>query len=318
MMDTGAGADSKSPPKRPKRVTAVKRAFASLPLWLRVAAAAYAVVALFGLAYLVVSLSWGGLSLGATATVAGLIAAPLALGLIWPRLTGFKAFGIEVSLTQVTVQPDTNLAAVTAVPDLGSGRPDLVKQMEAILQSGIELLEVDLRDGSYWWSTRLYLLAALAQDMSDIRAFVFLSGGADRRFVGMAVPALVRRALAAQTPELETTYLDVARAAPMAPATSRVQQIVFSWTARSFGSPAVPEGDFASRVSPEALSAALATIGRRLDTSSVDWPGYATPQMMRALVREFDGEYVAVLRCGSLDRIVNRHALAVKIAAGVA
>jgi hypothetical protein len=274
---------------------------------------------LFGLAYLVVSMSWGGLSSGATATVAGLIAAPLALGLMWPRLTGFKAFGIEVSLAQVTVQPDTKLAAAITSRDIGSAAPHLLQQMEAIVQPGIELLEVDLRDGSYWWSTRLYLLAALAQDMSDVRAFVFVSGGADRRFVGMAMPSIVRRALAAQTPELETTYLDVARAVLMAEATSPVYQIVYSWLDRRYGPQAtVLERDFASHISPEALSAALATIGRRLDTDSVDWPGYAAPRIVRALIREFNGEYVALLRWGSLDRIVNRRALAAEIAAGVA
>jgi hypothetical protein len=58
----------------------------------------------FGLAYLVASLSWSGLSSGATATVAGLIAAPLALGLVWSRLTGFKAFGIEVM-----IRPDSQI-----------------------------------------------------------------------------------------------------------------------------------------------------------------------------------------------------------------
>jgi hypothetical protein len=315
-MDEVAGASPEPSLKRASRVVAAKRAFSAMPLWLRVAAAAYAVLALFGLAYLVVSVSWGGLSSGTTAVVAGLIVAPLALGLIWPRLTGFKAFGIEVSLTQVTVQLDTKLAAAIMSPALGSGEPHLVKQTVAILQPGIELLEVDLRDGSSWWSTRLYLLAALAQDMSNVRAFVFVSG---RRFVGMTMPAVIRRALATETPELETTYFDVARPAPMAPATSRVEQIVYAWTARSFGPQAtVPERDFASRISPGALSAALATIGRRLDTDSVDWPGYAAPQIVRALIRDFDGEYVALLRSGSLDRIVNRHALAVKIAAGVA
>jgi hypothetical protein len=300
--------------RRPGWVAAPKRALASAPPWLRVAGAAYAVVALFGLAYLVVSVTWSDLSSGATATVAGLIAAPVALGLIWPRLTALQAFGIQVSLTPVTVQLDTKLAAAIMSPDIGSRAPDLVKQMEAIVQPGTELLEVNLRDGSYWWSTRLYLLAALAHDMSDIHAFVFVRGGADRRFVGMAPPADVRRALAKQTPELETTYLAVAQKAP---AESRVPGIVLSWTARSFGPKDEPERDFASRVSPEELNAALARIERHLNSDSVDWPGYAGAKLIRALVREFSGEYVALLRCDSLDRMVNRHALAVEIAAGV-
>jgi hypothetical protein len=308
-----------SEPVREQRgwAVAARRAIASLPLWLRVAAAAYTVVALFGLAYVVVSVAWGDLSSSATAAVAGLIAVPLALGLLWPRLTGFAAFGIEVTLAQVTVQPDTELAAAITSRDLGSRDQELVKQMEAITAPEVELLEIDLRDGSYWWSTRLYLLAALAQDLSEVRALIFLADGLDRRFIGIAPPSTVRRALAAQTPELETTYLDVARGAPVEDARLRVSQIVNSWTARSFGPQAtVDEGDFATRVSPEALHAAIEAIGRRLNTDSIDWPGYVKPPIVRALIRDFDGEYVALLRAGSFDRVINRRALAAEIAAG--
>src|SRR5215472_15275238 len=172
---------SETPRERRRRIHVVRRAFASLPPWLRVALAAYGVVAVFGLAYAIVFLGWRGLSSNATVAVAAFIAAPLALGLLWPRLTGFKAFGLEVSLAQVTVHLDTKLAAVIASPDLGSKAPHLVAQMEAILKPEVELVEIDLRDGSYWFSTRLYLLAALAHDLSDVRAFVFMNGGAARR-----------------------------------------------------------------------------------------------------------------------------------------
>jgi len=98
--------------------------------------------------------------------------------------------------------------------------------------------------------------------------------------------------------------------------TPGIADIVFSWTARDFGAQA--ECEFASRVSPDALSDAIRAIGRRLDTDSVDWPGYTEPLVVRALVRDFDGEYVALLRAGGLDRVVNRCALAADIAAGAA
>ncbi len=303
-------------PKHRRRLHAIEGALLALPLWLRAAAAAYAVVALFGLAYLVVSQTWGSLSSEATIWVAALIAAPLALGLLWPRLSGLKAFGFEVSITQVTVQPNPKLATAIMSRDLGSREPDLVRQMAAITEPNVELLEVDLRDGTYWWSTRLFLLAALAHDLSDVRAFAFTSGGADRRFVGIITPVALRRAFGAQTPELEARYLEVARPATTADPSSRVESIVYAWTARTFGEqPEVDEADFASRVSPESLRAALAEIGQELGNCSIDWPGYEKPQMLRALVRDFDGEYVALLRSGSLDRIVNRLALSVSLAA---
>jgi len=261
----------------------VRDALASLPSWARVALAGYGVVAVFGLAYLVVSL---------------------------PRLAGFKAFGLEFSLTQVTVQLDTRLAVAITTPDLGSANPELVAQVTALLDPRIELVEVDLRDGSYWWSTRLFLLAALAQDMSDVRAFVFLSGGADRRFLGVAAPAIVRRALATQTPELEQIYHEVAGAAPVDDARMRVEQVVFMWTGRSFGpNHVLAEGDFASRISPEKLNSALHAVGRSLDTASIEWSGYTEDRIVRGLIHDFTGDYVALLRVGSLDRIVKRRAL---------
>ena len=284
-------------------------ALVSLPSWARVTLAAYGVVAVFGLAYLIVSLAWSGLSSAETAAVAALIALPLALGLLWPRLTGFKAFGLEVSLAQVTVQPDTRLAVAITAPDLGSAKPELVAQVTALLDPQIELVEIDLRDGTYWWSTRLFLLAALAQDVSDVRAFVFLRGGIDRRFLGIAAPVTVRRGLAAQTPELEKTYHEVAKDAPVGDARQQVQQVVFSWTARSFGAAQMPEGDFTSRISPEKLNSALRRIGQSLDTASVEWSGYTEDRIVRGLLHDFNGDYVALLRAGSLDYIVKRRAL---------
>lgn len=199
---------------------------------------------------------------------------------------------------------------------MGSANQGLVEQMKAIVEPGVELLEIDLRDGVYWWSTRLYLLAAPAQELSDVRAFVFVRGE-DRQFVGMAPPALVRCALATQTPELEGTYLDSVRHAPLLDPTS-VSSIVYAWTGRLFGPSQMPEGDFASRVSPTTLRAALGGIRRPLNDDSIEWPGYAAPHIVRALVRDFGGEYVALLRQGSLDRVVNRLTLAAEIAARVA
>jgi len=50
-----------------------------------------------------------------------------------------------------------------------------------------------------WWSTRLYLMAALTERLTDVRQLVFTDGG---RFAGMASPASVRQALCAAFPEL--------------------------------------------------------------------------------------------------------------------
>lgn len=106
----------------------------------------------------------------------------------------------------------------------------------------------------------------------------------------------------------------------MSAAPARVEQIVVSWTLTDdFGMDRdQPEGDFASRVSATGLSADLGAIGSPLSTDSVDWPGYASRPLVRSLTRDFSGKYVALLRMGSLDRVVNRAAITADIAASVA
>jgi hypothetical protein len=59
------------------------------------------------------------------------------------------------------------------------------------------LIEMGL--GDQWWSTRLYLLAALTQTLTGVRQFVFAHEG---RFMGMASPAAVRDGLCAAFHEL--------------------------------------------------------------------------------------------------------------------
>ncbi len=50
-----------------------------------------------------------------------------------------------------------------------------------------------------WWSTRLYLMAALTERLTDVRQLVFTDGG---RFAGMASPRSVREGLCAAFPQL--------------------------------------------------------------------------------------------------------------------
>lgn len=294
--------------KSTSKLDSAKRALAKVPSWLQVALVAYAVVAVFGLAYLVVSLAWDGLSSGSTAVVAGLVAAPLALGLLWPRLTGFGILGIELTLAQVTVQPDIDLAPAMMLGAMGSAPPEMIEQGKRLIEPEVELVEVNLGDGSHWWSTRLFLLAALAQDWSGVKAFAFVSGGCDRRFIGTATPGNVRRALAKQA-ELEKIYSDTVQSEPSAEPASVIENGVRNWV-QSFPN----ESGFARRVSPQTLDDALNAIRRPLASCSFEWPAYASPLLVRALILEAHGQYVALLCGGRLGCIVNRHQLATELA----
>lgn len=68
-----------------------------------VAAVGYLVVAIFGLTFLLVRSRWPALENSTVTTIAVLVAAPLAIALVWNRLTGVKVFGLEVSLAESSV-----------------------------------------------------------------------------------------------------------------------------------------------------------------------------------------------------------------------
>lgn len=55
-----------------------------------------------------------------------------------------------------------------------------------------------------WWDTRLHLAAALTSDFTGIRQFILLD--AESKYLTMAAPAEIRRALAKSAPHLESLY----------------------------------------------------------------------------------------------------------------
>lgn len=74
-----------------------------------------------------------------------------------------------------------------------------------------EVVTVDLGTGQNWWSTRLYLLAALADDLTSIGQFLFVTTSSDSRLgqygagavIGLATPSMVRDRLCREFPVLK-------------------------------------------------------------------------------------------------------------------
>jgi hypothetical protein len=83
-----------------------------------------------------------------------------------------------------------------------SGLPILT---EGLIKAGsTRLMTIDLQRNDYWWSTRLYGLATLAHEFTPAEWLMFVEDNG--KYVGMARPIHVRRALAAAQPELENDY----------------------------------------------------------------------------------------------------------------
>jgi hypothetical protein len=275
-------------------------------------AAGYAVVGLFAVAFAIVDAGWESLAIGTKAAIAALVAAPLALAMLWPRLSGFNAFGFEVSLAQASAKEARVPPAITEQQYL-SGDEEIQKLVERLVwRPDIRALEINLRDGNYWWPSRLFLVAAISADFSHVQAIAFVEGGEDRVFVGIATPAAVRSALATTFSSFEKEYADV-KAAPPDQALGWAPAIPQAFaTGRRFWFEGAdrPEEEL-PRVSPHRLQGWLQTVGAELDTACVEWRGISEPELVRALVTEFDGPVVPLVRSGlRLDLLVDRLELA--------
>jgi hypothetical protein len=270
----------------------------------------YAVVGIFIAAYAIVDAGWGSLAMSTKATIAAIAAAPLALGMLWPRLSGFKAFGFEVSLAQASAREVHVGGAITEEPYL-SGRFEITQLFKRLVdRPEVRALEINLRDGGYWWPSRLYLVAALSVDFSHVQAIAFVEGGKGRIFVGTATPAAVRSALAAAFPSFEDEYAAVKHgaAAGAARVLDNAAGIPETFAGRAFQLDGEPksEEEF-PRVSPQRLQEWLRAVGAELDTACVEWRGVSEPELVRALVTEFEGPVVPLVRGGlRLDRLVDR------------
>jgi hypothetical protein len=300
------------------------------PPILVVAAAGYAVIGLFALVYGIVRWGWPDLTQAFSVTIAALAAAPLALALLWNRLGGFKAFGFEIMLTPPSARMEPEVAEavgeITGDQAFNSSSLQYIvgRITQVIARPEQEVLELNLYDGKYWWSTRLFLLAALVEDYSQIQRLVFVEGGEKRTFVGMALPADVRRALATAWPVLEQAYQDIKLNPPAAPGTE-LSRIGFRWSEYNFkpSDQVTPEEDrrekeedLRVKVDTASLRKWLEATGKRLDRErdSVDWYGITRRYLVRSLLFQFDSPYVALLRQGRLDRIVSRLDLALRLA----
>jgi hypothetical protein len=127
---------------------------------------------------------------------------------------------------------------------------------DLVVGSGIE---IQLRHPTkpYWWSTRLFLIAALAQDYSRVHAFVFVDGEEDRHFLGLATPTNVRLGLGGRFPSLGDVY-ELLRAGvdQSMPATQQVEHMIKRWSMSTFAQDGKPvtEEDFKVGVNRLSLS----------------------------------------------------------------
>jgi hypothetical protein len=184
--------------------------------------------------------------------------------------------------------------------------PYLIDKITAL--GDAPLLKIDLQDGHYWWSTRLYALATLAHEYTSVEWLLFLNAGRD--YVGMVRPADLRRALAAAQPELEEDYrkAHVPLPAPGMNWNAHAGQVLEAMVSKFKARPGGEEsGKFF--VGSQWLSQNVPT----LSTTRVEWSGpfdpLATSQLLAA-----NTPFVPITEGGRLLKVIDKTGVAVELA----
>jgi hypothetical protein len=132
-------------------------------------------------------------------------------------------------------------------------------------------------------------------------------------FVETSTPAAVRSALAAAFPSFEKQYASVKEQIKLQSGrmvdNAALMSGSFAACKFSLSASDTAESEF-PRVSSHRLEGWLRDVGAALDTRCVEWRGISDPELVRALVKQFDGEFVALVRRLRLDFLVDRLELA--------
>jgi hypothetical protein len=278
----------------------------------RIAAAAYGVSVVFaigaGTARAV------GASVNSALIVGVLVAGPLVIALMGERITGFKLGGVEISLKEVTVAVETDFSG-TAMKIAESGpsaTPELLSTIESLMQNRSKLLRINLRDGNYWWSTRIFLVAALAQEYTEVEALIFVRSYEERIFVGIASPRATRERIANRNPTFELAYRK-ARAELAQPAIGpvlEVKQILeVGWQSKLWQLANQPEETIKENVSSDKLREWLRD---DLDTEALPYGPLTASRRLRIISR--DRRYAALTDQLQIVDVVDRNELALRSA----
>jgi hypothetical protein len=276
--------------------------------WWTVVGAGYLVVGVFAAGYLATAWVNSDAGTGMQVTVGVLLAAPLANAFLWERLRTVKVLGFEIELSEVTVDvpPLGNPALEDAIADKQyfSGEQAILEQISWAVQApNKNILEINLRSKPYWWSTRLYLQAALLMDHSQVSRLVIVEGDAARRYVGITRTRHLRDALAESMPCLETIYRRLAGE------NQSVDDLMQRWVAEQFDGQS--EIDAKTRIHSKELRTIL---GKRLETSAVEYNQQQKSEAYFQILAQGD-RFVAMVNQGRfLDRIVDADTLARQLA----
>ncbi len=157
-----------------------------------------------------------------------------------------------------------------------------------------------------WWDTRLHLAAALTSDFTEIRQFVFVD--AEGRYMAMASPSEIRRALANSALYLEPLYY-ASRTQARAMGGNEVDMIIACYPGAVYAMfPGQQEDQIKRVISPTFLrELGIRSQGEVLDLVGAE--SWSNQDLMRR-----HAPYVVVMRDGAMEGVIDRMELNSQIA----
>ena len=189
--------------------------------------------------------------------------------------------------------------------------------MEAITSltrnvGNVQVLEINLRNGDYWWSTRLFLVAALAVEHTSVGCLAFVTEG--NHFFGLASPWATLLALSKAFPGVAKAYYGTLREPTLNLDPS--YEIVYRVQDFSMALGQLPGQEAANKV---IVSQALLSrwLGAELVQDSLESNSLALESLDALRVLDRHSSHVALVREGKLVGVVDRAAFATNVARGV-
>jgi len=180
-------------------------------------------------------------------------------------------------------------------------------QQSLVRAPELRVLTIDLRDGNYWWSTRLFFLAAVAGEIAGTRLLIFTESG--ERYLGAATTATVRDRLATMSMPLRM-FLDQCRQQAVAAVdlARALDQRANLWNVMV--GPAVEDAE-RSVVTARDLRRWL---GDDLLENSVTQDGDAVSNELLRSIIDWPHPYVPITEDGNLRKVVARASVADNLA----
>jgi hypothetical protein len=162
---------------------------------------------------------------------------------------------VSAAVTMAGVTSQLNLQAATALAsNSGTGDSDSSGGMSVAIVDAVanqqQALKIDL--ASVWWSTRLYLIAALAERLTRVRRILIVKNSPPaEEFIGQISTAAIQSIIGPKIPELDN-FRTVLRARPIIfdDVNQEINQVMAEWQV-TFA--ARPEGSAKVDLTPELL-----------------------------------------------------------------